>query len=129
MICLVGLLCCASACSMENEEMARATSPDHKATAVLVREFGGGAAGSSNYYLYFASTEGKEELKRPNLTASECDSISIGWASDLVLQLHYSRCVIRQFENYWTSAYALRHIGAPSVEVVLVRDGDNNLAH
>ncbi len=29
--------------------------------------------------------------------------------------------MIRQFGNYWTSPYALRHIGAPSVEVVLVR--------
>ncbi len=70
--------------------MVRATSPDHKATAVLVRELGGGAAGSSNYYLYFTPAEGKEELKKPNLTASGCDAISIRWVSSLVLQLHYT---------------------------------------
>lgn len=87
-VCLVEIVSGLCACSMEKEEISRLVSPDHQTNAVLVREFGGGAAGSSNYYMYLTAADDKQELSQPNLAASCGRSIR---SMDAMLRLWQQR--------------------------------------
>lgn len=112
----------ASSCSVEQTELAQIASPDQRTIAVLVREFAGGAAGSSGYYLYFIDARGKGALGHPNLTATRCEGLSMAWADSTSLQVHYdSACSIKQFVNRWYSSTDASDPQLVKVEVVLVR--------
>lgn len=113
-----------AACSTERTELARVISPDQKSIAVLIREDGGGAAGSSSSYVYLVETQGAQKIDRPTFVASRCDGLSAQWKNDTTLQVTYlSTCSIKQFVNFW---YRQSSIGntqsvTPPVEIVLVR--------
>jgi hypothetical protein len=117
-----------SACSMERSEIARLVSPDHRATAVLTQEVGGGAAGAGVYSLYLTDVEDKE-LKRPNFVATGCPGLSIAWMSPRVLKLNYPQdCAIKQFVNLWYSRLDVKNARPASVEIVLAETADNGFA-
>ncbi len=111
-----------ASCSVERSELARVASPDQRTIAVLVREFAGGAAGSSGYYLYLIDAHGKGALDHPTLTATRCEGLSVAWEDNALLQVHYnSTCSIKQFVNRWYSSSDVRDAQLVKVEVVLVR--------
>ena len=53
--------------------------PDHNTLAILVWEYGGGAAGSSEHYVYVIEAGSKKSLDKPALAAAHCDP-SISWS-------------------------------------------------
>src|SRR5882757_6013286 len=96
---LYGAVSLLSACSMERNEIARLLSPDSRATAVLVRDVGGGAAGSGVYSLYLTEAA-DEKLKTSNFEATGCAGLFIAWMSPRVLKLSYPQgCEIKRFVN------------------------------
>jgi hypothetical protein len=121
---ILPLLLSLCGCSVERTEVARSPSPNGRLTAVLVREAGGGAAGSSLSYVYLADSNSSGASKRASLTASRCDSLSMKWINARVLQIEYSPpCAIKQFENLWYSRDAIANARAADVELVLQRKG------
>lgn len=119
---ILTLVLSVNACSVERTEVARSASPNGRVTAVLVREAGGGAAGSSLSYIYLVDSTGSSALKNPSLTASRCDSLSMKWVDARLLQIGYSpTCEIKRFENLWYSPAATANAQAADVELVLQR--------
>jgi hypothetical protein len=124
-VALIAVLALFSGCSMERSEIARLDSPDHRATAVLVQEVGGGAAGSATYSLYLTDTE-DQEMKRPSFVASGCSGLSVEWMDTRILKLNYpSNCAIKQFVNLWYSRLDVKNARRASVEIVLARTVGN----
>lgn len=112
-----------AACSVDRTEVDRKTSPDGHVTAVLMRETGGGAAGSSAYYVYLLEPNGSGKLKDASFVASRCAGLSLTWSGDHTLQLRYpSGCAIKQFVNLWYSPAAIANAQPADVEIVLVRN-------
>ena len=106
------LFCLLAACSMDRKEVSRAPSPDHRVAAVIVNEMGGGAAGSSEYYVYMVEDKTAEELSHPVFTASNCAGLSAKWIDNNNLQLtYYSSCSIREFVIKWFSTRSTGHDG------------------
>ena len=111
-----------AACSMDRKEIARISSPDHRVEAVIVNESGGGAAGSSEYYIYMAENTNPEKLGDSVFTASNCAGIHGVWLDNNTLQIAYhSGCSIRGFKNKWYSAKADRQFRRFDVEIVLAK--------
>jgi len=108
-------------CSVDHAEISRTASPDGQVIAVLVQEVGGGAAGTSKYYVYL--TEPKSgELKHPNFMATGCPGLSVAWIRRGLLQLDYpAQCSIKQFTNLWYSQSDTQNARHASVEIVLAR--------
>lgn len=91
-----------AACSTRKEEINRLPSPDGKVTAVLVREDGGGAAGTRVLYLYLVESSDHETLDDPILTAVACDDLKLTWSDAQTLTIGYKpRCVVRGFTSSW----------------------------
>ena len=112
---------CLTSCSLEHRELARISSPDHNTFAILVWEYGGGAAGSSEHYVYVIEAGSKESLDKPVLAATHCDP-SISWRDSRTLQINYQPdCSIRQFQNKWYSASDIQNARHSSVEIILNR--------
>lgn len=83
-------------------ELHRLQSPDKKVAAVLIREDGGGAAGTRTLYLYLIDTADDQDLKKPVLVATACDDLALVWSDARTLEIGYKpRCDIRQFTNRW----------------------------
>jgi hypothetical protein len=114
----MGLL---ASCSLEHRELARISSPDHTTLAILVWEYGGGAAGSSEHYVYVVEASATKSPDKPDLTATQCDP-SISWSDSHTLQINYQPdCSIRQFQNKWYSASDIQNARHASVEIILNR--------
>jgi|SRR5882724_8408091 len=112
-----------SACSVEPSEVMRSSSPDGKATAVLLRQDGGGAAGSVAYELFFTEQTENKVSTQPSLVASHCEGISIAWKDETTLLVTYKPgCVIRKFTNQWYSALAIKNAQSANVEIILSRN-------
>jgi hypothetical protein len=110
-----------TSCSLEHRELARIASPDHNTLAILVWEYGGGAAGSSEHYVYLIEAGSKKSLDKPVLAATRCDP-SISWSDSHTLQINYQPdCSIRQFHNKWYSASDIQNARPSSVEIILNR--------
>jgi hypothetical protein len=117
---VAGYLAC---CSMEHRELARISSPDQKLEAILVWEFGGGAAGSSEHYLYLVDTGPKESRQKPVWEGGNCNGTAISWLDGHTLQITYPSpyCTIRQFTNKWYSPSQIQNDRYDPVEIVLHR--------
>jgi hypothetical protein len=110
-----------ASCSLEHRELARISSPDHTTLAILVWEDGGGAAGSSEHYVYVMEAGATISPNKPVLTATNCDP-SISWSDSYTLQIYYQPdCSIRQFQNKWYSASDIQNARHASVEIILNR--------
>jgi hypothetical protein len=112
---------CLTACSLERREIARIVSPDHNTSAILVWEYGGGAAGSSEHHVYLMETGSKESAKQPVLVATHCGP-SISWSDSHTLQINYQAdCSIRKFQNKWHGASDTQNARHSEVEIILNR--------
>jgi hypothetical protein len=88
---------------------------------IVVWEFGGGAAGSSEHYVYVVDAASTKTPDKPVLSATNCDP-TISWLDSHTLQINYqSDCTIRQFQNKWFSASDIQNAHHASVEIILNR--------
>jgi hypothetical protein len=112
------LLC---ACSAEQRELHRQTSPNQKLVAVFMESIAD-TAGSVRANVYINDRGVPLNLDKPIFSAVGCDGMSFEWLNDYTLQIHYERtCVVNQFTNRWFRPSDLA-VGRPvPVEIVLMR--------
>jgi hypothetical protein len=116
------LLAGLGACSAEQKELRRQSSPNQKLVAVLMESVIRDATGSVREDIYVNDQGVPLNLNKPVFTAVGCDRVSFEWANDYTLQIHYDTvCVINQFTNRWSRPSDVA-VGRPNpIEIILVR--------
>lgn len=111
-----------SACSGEQKELHRQSSPNQKLVAVLMESIMRDATGSVREDIYVNDQGLPLNLAKPVFSAAGCDHLSFDWANDYTLQIHYeTTCVINQFTNRWSRPSDVA-VGRPNpIEIVLIR--------
>jgi hypothetical protein len=115
------LLASLDGCSVEQKELRRQVSPDHKLVAVLMESLTGDAVHEDIY----VNDQGVPlNLDKPVFSAVGCDHLSFEWVNDYTLQIHYeTTCVINQFTNRWSRPSDVAVGRANPIEIVLIRRG------
>ena len=110
------------ACSPEQKELRRQTSPNQKLVAVLMESLVKDATGSVQENIYVNDQGLPPNLDKPVFSAVGCDRVFFDWVNDYTLQIHYeTTCVINQFTNRWSRPSDVA-VGRPNpIEIVLVR--------
>ena len=116
------LLAGLAACSAEQKELRRQTSPNQKLVAVLMESLLKDAAGSVQESIYVNDQGLPLNLDKPVFSAVGCERLSFEWSNDYTLQIHYdTTCVIDQFTNRWSRPSDVA-AGRPNpIEIVLIR--------
>jgi hypothetical protein len=111
-----------AACSAEQKELGRQTSPNQKLVAVLMESITDGNGGSVHEDVYVNDQGIPLNLDKPVFSAVSCDRVSFEWPNDYTLQIHYeTTCVINQFTNRWYRPSDVA-VGRPNpIEIILVR--------
>jgi hypothetical protein len=117
------LLAGLAACSAEQKEISRQSSPNQKLVALLVESMLKDAAGSVQKEIYVNDRGVPLNLDKPVFSTVGCDHLSFDWVNDYTLQIHYETvCVINQFTNRWSRPSDLA-VGRPNpIEIVLIRN-------
>lgn len=110
-------------CSAEQKELRRQTSPNQKLVAILMESILRNSAGSIREDIYVNDQSVPLSLDKPVFSAVDCDHVSLDWANDYTLQIHYeTTCVINQFTNRWSRPSDVA-VGRPNpIEIVLIRN-------
>jgi hypothetical protein len=116
-ILVFGLL---ESCSTDQKEVGRQISPNEKLVAVLTETLTGGTVQEA---IYLNDLGVPLNLDKPVFNGVGCDHLSINWANDYTLQIHYeTTCAINQFTNRWYRPADLA-VGRPvPIEIILVRN-------
>lgn len=116
------ILAALAACSAEQREVSRQTSPNQKLVAVFMESVGGGAAGSFREDIYVNDQGIPLNLDKPVFSGVGCDHLSFAWANDYTLTIHYeTTCAIGHFTNRWDRPSNVA-TGRPNpIEIILVR--------
>jgi hypothetical protein len=111
-----------TACSAEQKEISRLTSPNHRLVAVLTESLSGDAGGSVREDIYLNDQGLPLNLDKPVFSALGCDRVSFKWANDYTLEIHYETvCAISHFTNRWNRPSDIA-AGRPNpIEIILVR--------
>jgi hypothetical protein len=111
------------ACSAEQKELRRQSSPNQKLVAVLMESVIRDATGSVHEDIYVNDKGVPLNLNKPVFAAVGCDRLSFDWANDYTLRIHYeTTCVISQFTNRWYRPSDVA-AGRPNpIEIVLIRN-------
>ena len=116
------LLAGLGACSAEQKELSRKSSPDQKLVAVLAESILKDSAGSVREEIYVNDQGVPLNLDKPVFTAVGCDRVSFEWANDYTLQIRYeTTCVINQFTNRWYRPSDVAVGRANPIEIILIR--------
>jgi hypothetical protein len=117
---LLALIAAVGGCSAERKESRRLVSPNQKLVAVLMESLSGDAVQED---IYVNERTLPLNLDRPVFSAVGCDHLSLEWANDYTLQIHYeTTCIINQFTNRWSRPSDVA-VGRPNpIEVVLIRN-------
>jgi hypothetical protein len=116
------LLADLEACSAEQKELRRQTSPNQKLTAVLMESLLKDAAGSVQENIYVNDQGLPLNLDKPVFSAVGCDHLSFEWLNDYTLQIQYeTTCTISQFTNRWFRPSDLAAGRPIPVEIILIR--------
>ena len=111
-----------TACSAEQKELSRQSSPNQKLVAVLMESLLKGAAGSVQEDIFVNDKGVPLNLDKPVFSAVGCDHLSFEWVNDYTLQIHYETvCLINQFTNRWSRPSDVA-AGRPNpIEIILIR--------
>jgi hypothetical protein len=116
------LLADLEACSAEQKELRRQTSPNQKLTAVLMESLLKDAAGSVQENIYVNDQGLPLNLDKPVFSAVGCDHLSFEWLNDYTLQIQYeTTCTISQFTNRWFRPSDLAAGRPIPIEIILIR--------
>jgi hypothetical protein len=116
------LLAGLGACSAEQKELRRQTSPNQKLTAVLMESLLKDAAGSVQENIYVNDQGLPLNLDKPVFSAVGCDHLSFEWLNDYTLQIQYeTACTISQFTNRWFRPSDLAAGRPIPIEIILIR--------
>ena len=117
------LLFVLESCSAEQKELRRQTSPNQKLVAVLMESILKNSAGSIREDIYVNDRSLPLSLDKPVFSAVGCDQVSLDWANDYTLQIHYeTTCIINEFTNRWSRPSDVA-VGRPNpIEIVLIRN-------
>jgi hypothetical protein len=111
-----------AACSPEQKELRRQTSPSQKLVAVLLESITRKAGGSVRDDIYVNDQGLPLNLDKPVFSAMGCDHVSFEWVNDYTLQIHYETvCVINQFTNRWSRPSDVAVGRLNPIEIVLIR--------
>jgi hypothetical protein len=118
MLLLAGLV----GCSADQKELSRQSSPNQRLVAVLMESLLKDSSGSVREDIYVNDQGVPLNLDKPVFSALGCDRVSLEWANDYTLAIHYdTTCIINQFTNRWYRPSDVA-VGRPNpIEIILIR--------